>query len=96
MVKNQFGKGVKYINSDHGGEFINASFSQLLSSPGIVHQKTCPYTPQQNARVERKHQHLLQVARAMLFQSDLPKIFWGDSILAAIYVINRLPSALLN
>lgn len=43
----------------------------FLHEQGIVHQKTCPYTPEQNGVVERKHQHLLSVARSLMFQSNI-------------------------
>ncbi|KAL0431466.1 UNVERIFIED_CONTAM: Retrovirus-related Pol polyprotein from transposon TNT 1-94 [Sesamum radiatum] len=68
----------------------------LCSSLGIIHKTTCSYTPQQIGIVERKHKHLLEVARALLFQSSLPTKFWGESVLTATYIINRLPSPLLN
>ncbi|KAL0434830.1 UNVERIFIED_CONTAM: putative mitochondrial protein [Sesamum radiatum] len=82
--------------ADNGSEFLSLSCQSLLQNLGIIHQKSCTYTPQQNGVVERKHRHLLQVARAIMFEFGLPRIFWADSILVAIHIINKLPSSKLN
>ncbi|RVW26375.1 Retrovirus-related Pol polyprotein from transposon TNT 1-94 [Vitis vinifera] len=49
-------------------------------------------TPQQNGIAERKNRHLLEVARSLMFSMNVPKLFWGQAVLTAAYLINRMPS----
>lgn len=96
LIKNQFGKTVKVFRSDNGTEFVNNKMVQFCKSLGIVHQTSCSYTPQQNRIVERKHGHLLNVARSLLFHGGIPLFLWSESVLTATYFINRTPSSVLR
>ena len=96
MVKTQFGRDVKTIRSDNGLEFLSRPMNQFYQQKGIIHHTSCTDTPQQNGRVERKHRHVLNVARALCFQAHLPIEFWGESVLTAAYLITRTPSKVLN
>ncbi|XP_010481078.1 PREDICTED: uncharacterized protein LOC104759901 [Camelina sativa] len=82
--------------SDNGGEYTSHAFKQYLANHGIIHQTSCPYTPQQNGVAERKNRHLMEVARSMMFHTNIPKRFWGDAVLAACYLINRTPTKILR
>ncbi|XP_019233997.1 PREDICTED: uncharacterized protein LOC109214527 [Nicotiana attenuata] len=84
-----------YLRSDNGTEFCNTQCDSLFASYGIIHQTSCPYKPQQND-TERKHRHILEVARAFKFRSGVPIRFWGDCVKTAVYVINRLPTLVLK
>lgn len=68
----------------------------FFKSKGILHQRSCVENPQQNGIVERKHQHILNVARALSFQAHLPHKFWNFAIQHAVHLINRIVSPLLQ
>ena len=45
---------------------------------------------------ERKNKHLLEVARALLFTTNVPKYFWGEAVLMATHLINCMLSKVLG
>ena len=62
FVQTQFGRTIQTIRTDNGSAFHMDSY---FASHGIVHQSSCAYAPQQNGIMERKHQHILNVPRAL-------------------------------
>lgn len=97
MVETQFQAKVKIVRSDNVLELgSSVETSSFLASQGIIHQTSYPYIFQQNGVMERKHKHLLETARALLFQSGLPVFYWGNCVLSATYLINRFPSSVLS
>ena len=63
---------------------------------GIIHQSSCSHSLQQNGIVERKNSHLLEVARSIIFTTNVLKTVWGDAVLTVYYLINRMPSRVLE
>lgn len=55
LVKTQFDKLIKVIKTDNGTEIVNSICENMFSNLGIIDQKSCAYTPQQNEVAERKH-----------------------------------------
>ena len=96
MIQNQFQTKIKILRTDNAKEFFKYVLGVYLLDQGIIHQSSCVDTPQQNGIAERKNKHLLEVARSLSFSTNVPKQFWGDAILTATYLINRMPSQVLN
>lgn len=46
--------------------------------------------------VERKQQHILNVARAVTFHSNAPTSLWNFSIKHVVHLINKIPSPLIQ
>lgn len=57
-------------------EFVNHLTQKLFHELEIVYQKKIPYTSQQNGQVERKHRHLLDMARSIRFQASIRIKYW--------------------
>jgi len=84
FVENQFETKVKVIKSDNGDEF---EMDEFFNSKGIIHQKGI---------VERKHQHLLNVTRALIFQSKLSTRLWSNALMHVAFLINITPTPFLE
>ncbi|KAL0386675.1 UNVERIFIED_CONTAM: Copia protein [Sesamum latifolium] len=91
-VENQREVNLKVFRTDRGREYLSEQFKQICEDKGIIRQLTIPYTPQQNGVAERRNRTLLEMARSMMAQANLPISFWGDAILTAAYILNRVPS----
>jgi len=96
FVRTQFNTSIKVLRSDNAKEYMSNTFKNFLGTHGIHHQTSCPYTPQRNGVAERKNRHFLVVTRTLLMERHVPTIFWGDTLLTAAYLINHMPSKVLN
>jgi transposase InsO family protein len=59
---------------------------------GIIHEMTPPYSPQSNGVVERRNRTLTDLVNSMLETSGLCKEWWGEAILTACHVLNKVPT----
>ena len=91
-VENQLEKKIKRVCSDRGGEYFSNEFSEFCAERGIIHERALPYSPQSNGIAERKNRSLTDLVNAMLETAGLPKEWWGEAILTACHVLNRVPT----
>lgn len=89
LVERQTGQKLKTLRTDNGGEFCSSEMKSFLLKAGIAHQKTNPYTPEQNGMCERMNRTVVERARCMLFDANLPKQFWAEAVNTAVYLRNR-------
>lgn len=92
FVQTRFSRKVKLFQSYGGKEFLKHNVESILVENGTLHRLSCPYTPQQNSRVERKHRHVVESGLAMLFNVHVPPQYWAEAFSSAIYIINQLPT----
>ncbi|GAB6033770.1 hypothetical protein CHUAL_013973 [Chamberlinius hualienensis] len=95
-VEKQLGLDIKCVRTDNGLEFCSGQFQRFLVNNGIKHQRTNSYTPQQNGVAERFNRTLLNKMRALLFESNLPIMFWSFAASTAAYLYNRTGHSTIN
>ncbi|RVW21623.1 Retrovirus-related Pol polyprotein from transposon TNT 1-94 [Vitis vinifera] len=87
---------IKTLRTDNGGEYVNTRFQTYFKHHGLIHETSCSQTPQQNGIAERKNRHILEMARALLIGAHVPSRHWDDAVTTAIYLLNRMPSKVLQ
>jgi transposase InsO family protein len=91
-VENQLKKKIKRLWSDRGGEYFSKEFDLFCEEHGIIHERMPPFSPQSNWVAERKNRTQTDLVNAMLDTAGLSKEWWGEAILTACHVLNRVPT----
>jgi histone deacetylase 1/2 len=94
LIERQFDCKIRAIQTDWGGEY--QTLSSFFSPVGMSHQISCPHAHQQNGAAERKHRHIVEVGLTLLAHASMPLKFWDEAFVTAIFLINRLPSKVIN
>ena len=95
-IRTQFHVPVQVLRSDNAKEYLSKLFQFFLLQHEILHQTSCIDTPFQNRVIKRRNRHLLEASRALLFQMHVPKHYWVDAVSIVYFLINRMPSSILN
>ena len=92
----QSGLKIKRFHADNAPEYKSQGMLDLHKASGTVATYSAPYTPAQNGRAEIINRTIMNKARAMLIQAKLPKMYWGEAVLAAQYLYNRTPHSAIG
>lgn len=89
---------LKLVNlyCDNGGEYLSKEMRDYCIQKGISYHLTVPRTPQLNGVSERMVRTITEKARTMINGASLNKVFWGDAVLTATYLINITPTKALK
>ncbi|CAI7798319.1 unnamed protein product [Closterium sp. NIES-53] len=90
LVERQAKTSVLMLRSDRGGEFLGKEFTDFVNGKGIVHDLTCPYTPQQNGMAEREMHTAVKSVRTMLLPMGVQHHWWHLALRQAVWVRNYL------
>jgi histone deacetylase 1/2 len=94
LVERKFNRKIITMQTDWGGEYekLNSFFQKV----GITHHVSCPHAHQQNGSAERKNRHIVEVGLSLLANASMPLKFWDEAFLTATFIINLLPTKVLN
>ncbi|CAI7839053.1 unnamed protein product [Closterium sp. NIES-53] len=95
MAQRQCKTTVQALRTDRCGEFLGHDFTLFLDGKGIIHDLTCPYTPEQNGMAEREMRSIVEAVRTMLLHMGVQHHWWHLALAQAIWVHNRVEHASL-
>jgi hypothetical protein len=88
-IQVQLRNTVRKVRTDSGTEFKNQTLRSYFEKVGIEHQTSIARSPEQNGVVERHNRTLVEAARTMLFNAQLPDYLWAKAVSTACYTQNR-------
>ena len=87
---------VTYLYIDFGKKYLSNDMKQFCVDNGITYHLTIPHTPHLNGVAERVIRSITEKARTLLIDAKLDQSFWGEAVLTATYLINRIPTRALK
>jgi hypothetical protein len=89
-VEGESGCRLLMLCRDRGGEFNSKQFVYCQAN-SVQQQLIEAYSPQQNGVVERCNVMVIGAAQSMMKAKSLPGWFWGEAVITAVYLLNRVP-----
>ena len=95
-MQTQYGLSIKVFQTDRGGEFRSKAFISELEADGTIPHPIPAGHHQMNGMIEIENREIFDMALAALFAAQLPLCLWGEAVMWAIHVRNRIPRRSLD
>lgn len=89
LYETQWGERLKCLRSNNGTAFVNKKVAGMRKKNWVVHQRSVPYSPQQNGVAERMNRTIMEKARSMLYYKGVSTEWWVEAVSTAVYLIHR-------
>ena len=96
LEENQSGTKLKRFHTDNAKEYQSLQIKDTLQEKGILNTYAAPYAHEQNGIAEVFNRTILNKVRAMLLQAKLSHRYWGEALMATVYIYNRTPHSALE
>ena len=84
------GKAVRYLRSDHGGEYDSDEMEKFYAARGIWKEHSPPHCQSGNGVAEVAWRDTFKMVRAILEDQGRPPKYWAIALRFAAYLRNRL------
>lgn len=95
-MENLSDKKIKFLQSDHGAEYVSAAFAYYLNEAGIQFERAPYETPQHNSVAERFNRTLVERLRCALLAANLPLQIWEEISQEVVYILNCSPNSTIQ
>jgi hypothetical protein len=89
-VSTQLDRPIKCLHADRGSKYLSEAFIAFLDEKGTARKLTVHDTPEQNRVAERLNHTLIEKVRAMMISCQLLRGLWGEALMHAVWLKNRM------
>jgi transposase InsO family protein len=89
-VSTQLDRPIKCLHADRGSKYLSEAFVTFLDEKGTARKLTVHDTPEQNGVAERLNRTLIEKVHAMMISCQLPRGLWGEALMHAVWLKNRM------
>ena len=95
-LKSLYDAKLRCVHTDQAPTHKSSQMTELLEKLNVKMSFSSVYTPEQNPYAERSNYSIWSMARTMLLQAKMKKVYWGYAVLYATEILMCLPKKALG